>query len=74
VGEPGIYLAATWNPTLGCSEGEAIGHEARARVKDVMFGPGVNIVRTPLGRRNFEYLGEDPFLSGAMASGYIRGA
>jgi beta-glucosidase len=69
----GICLAATWNPELGFSEGEAIGQEARARGKDIMLGPGVNILRTPLCGRNFEYLGEDPFLSGVMCSGYIRG-
>jgi beta-glucosidase len=69
----GICLAATWNPELGFSEGEAIGQEARARGKDIMLGPGVNILRTPLCGRNFEYLGEDPLLSGAMCSGYIRG-
>lgn len=70
----GICLAATWNPELGFSEGEAIGQEARLRGKDIMLGPGVNILRTPLCGRNFEYLGEDPFLSGVMASGYVRGA
>ena len=69
----GICLAATWNPDLGFKEGEAIGQEARARGKDIMLGPGVNILRTPLCGRNFEYLGEDPFLSGVMSSGYIRG-
>jgi beta-glucosidase len=70
----GICLAATWNPDLGYSEGEAIGQEARARGKDIMLGPGVNILRTPLCGRNFEYLGEDPFLTSRMAVGYIRGA
>jgi len=70
----GICLAATWNPDLGFSEGEAIGQEARQRGKDIMLGPGVNILRTPLCGRNFEYLGEDPLLSGTMASGYVRGA
>jgi beta-glucosidase len=69
----GICLAATWNPYLGFKEGEAIGQEARARGKDIMLGPGVNILRTPLCGRNFEYLGEDPLLSGVMCSGYIRG-
>jgi len=69
----GICLAATWNPGLGYAEGEAIGQEARARGKDIMLGPGVNILRTPLCGRNFEYLGEDPLLSGMMCSGYIRG-
>jgi beta-glucosidase len=70
----GICLAATWNPDLGYSEGEAIGQEARKRGKDIMLGPGVNILRTPLCGRNFEYLGEDPFLASRMAVGYIRGA
>jgi beta-glucosidase len=69
----GICLAATWNPELSFSEGEAIGQEARWRGKDIMLGPGVNIQRTPLGGRNFEYGGEDPFLSARMAVGYIRG-
>src|SRR5690242_20927369 len=69
----GICLAATWNPDLGYREGEAIGQEARARGKDIMLGPGVNILRTPLCGRNFEYLGEDPFLTSQMCVGYIRG-
>ena len=69
----GICLAATWNPELGFREGEAIGQEARARGKDIMLGPGVNILRTPLCGRNFEYLGEDPFLTSQMCVGYIRG-
>ncbi|MGA3006390.1 MAG: glycoside hydrolase family 3 C-terminal domain-containing protein [Opitutaceae bacterium] len=69
----GICLAATWNPDLGFSEGKAIGEEARARGKDVMLGPGVNIMRTPLCGRNFEYLGEDPFLTSRLCVGYIRG-
>jgi beta-glucosidase len=69
----GICLAATWNPDLGFSEGQVIGQEARARGKDIMLGPGVNILRTPLCGRNFEYLGEDPFLSARLAVGYIRG-
>lgn len=68
-----IALAATWNPELAQREGEVIGEEARARGKDIMLGPGVNIMRTPLCGRNFEYLGEDPYLSGRMAVGYIRG-
>src|ERR1035437_10321897 len=69
----GICLAATWNPELGFSEGGALGPEARARGKDIMLGPGVNILRTPLCGRNFEYLGEDALLSGVMCVGYIRG-
>ncbi len=69
----GICLAATWNPELAQAEGEAIGQEARARGIDVMLGPALNIVRTPLGGRNFEYCGEDPFLASRIAVGYIRG-
>jgi beta-glucosidase len=68
-----IALAATWNPALAQTEGEAIGQEALARGKQIMLGPGVNIQRTPLCGRNFEYLGEDPFLAGRMAAAYIRG-
>lgn len=69
----GSALAATWNPELGRREGEVIGEEALVRGKDIMLGPGVNIQRTPLCGRNFEYLGEDPYLAGQMAVGYIRG-
>ena len=69
-----ICLAATWNAELGFSAGELIGQEARARGKDIMLGPGVNILRTPLCGRNFEYFGEDPLLSGVMGAGYVRGA
>lgn len=69
----GIALAATWNPGLAESDGAVIGEEARDRGKDIMLGPGVNIMRTPLCGRNFEYFGEDPFLAGRMAVGFIRG-
>ncbi len=69
----GICLAATWNPELGYRDGEVIGQEARARGKDIMLGPGVNILRTPLCGRNFEYLGEDPYLAAQMCVGFIRG-
>jgi beta-glucosidase len=69
----GICLASTWDPDLAHREGEAIAQEARARGKDIMLGPGVNILRTPLCGRNFEYLGEDPFLASRMAVGFIQG-
>jgi beta-glucosidase len=68
-----ICLASTWNPELGYAEGKAIGQEACARGKHIMLAPGLNIQRTPLCGRNFEYLGEDPFLTSSMAVGYIRG-
>src|SRR5580658_3722119 len=63
-----IALAATWDPALAQTEGKVIGQEALARGKQIMLGPGVNIQRTPLCGRNFEYLGEDPFLAGRMAA------
>ncbi|HEX3627559.1 MAG TPA: glycoside hydrolase family 3 C-terminal domain-containing protein [Verrucomicrobiae bacterium] len=69
----GICLAATWDPEMAYAEGETIGEEARARGKDIMLGPAVNIYRTPLCGRNFEYFGEDPFLAGQIAVGYIHG-
>ncbi len=68
-----ICLAATWNPELAHEAGQVIGQEARKRGKDIMLGPGVNILRTPLCGRNFEYYGEDPLLAGRMAVGYIKG-
>lgn len=55
-------LAATWNRDLAALYGRSVGEEARYRHKDVLLGPGVNICRTPLNGRNFEYMGEDPFL------------
>lgn len=66
-------LAATFNPELAYEYGNVIGEEARFRKKDIILGPGVNIYRTPLSGRNFEYLGEDPFLSSSMVAPYIRG-
>lgn len=69
----GVALAATWNPQLGYEFGEVLGSEAKARGKDVILGPGVNIMRTPLNGRNFEYLSEDPYLASRMAVGYIKG-
>lgn len=66
-------LAATWNPSLSKEYGVAIGEEARYRDKDVLLGPGVNIYRTPLNGRNFEYMGEDPYLASRMCVPYIQG-
>lgn len=65
-------LAATWNPQLSARYGKAIGEEARYRKKDVLLGPGVNIYRTPLNGRNFEYMGEDPYLASVMCVPYIQ--
>ena len=66
-------LAATWQPTLSWIYGHALGEEALYRGKSVMLGPGVNIYRTPLGGRNFEYMGEDPYLTSRMVVPYIQG-
>lgn len=66
-------LAATWNEELSFLYGKSIGEEARYRNKDVLLGPGVNIYRTPLNGRNFEYMGEDPFLASKMVVPYIKG-
>lgn len=65
-------LAATWNPALAAEYGRALGEEAVYREKDVILGPGVNIYRTPLNGRNFEYMGEDPYLAGEMVVPYIQ--
>ncbi len=66
-------LAATWNPDMSLLYGKCIGEEARYRDKDILLGPGVNIYRTPLNGRNFEYMGEDPYLAGEMVVPYIKG-
>lgn len=66
-------LAATWNEDMALKYGVAIGEEARYRNKTVLLGPGVNIYRTPLNGRNFEYMGEDPFLASKMVVPYIKG-
>lgn len=66
-------LAASWNQELAGKYGKAIGEEALYRKKDVLLGPGVNIYRTPLNGRNFEYLGEDPYLAAEMCVPYIKG-
>lgn len=66
-------LAASWNPQMARIYGEALGEEALYRGKDMILGPGVNILRTPLNGRNFEYMGEDPFLTSVMVVPYIQG-
>tara|TARA_R110002096_G_scaffold436083_1_gene667051 strand:- start:14067 stop:16292 length:2226 start_codon:yes stop_codon:yes gene_type:complete len=66
-------LAATFNPELAGKYGFNLGEEARYRKKDILLGPGVNIYRTPLNGRNFEYMGEDPFLASKMVVPYIKG-
>src|SRR5271170_2016901 len=69
----GIGLAASWDPDLAARIGAAIGRDARARGVHFMLGPGVNIYRAPLNGRNFEYFGEDPYLSSRIAVAYING-
>ena len=69
----GTALAATWNTSLARLHGEVLGEEARHRRKDVVLGPGFNIIRTPLCGRNFEYMSEDPCLCAAIAPEVVRG-
>lgn len=66
-------LAATWNPDMALLYGHSIGEEALYRGKDVILGPGINIYRTPLNGRNFEYMGEDPCLASRMVVSYVKG-
>lgn len=66
-------LAATWNPDMALLYGKSIGEEARYRKKTILLGPGVNIYRTPLNGRNFEYMGEDPYLASRMVVPYVQG-
>lgn len=66
-------LAASWNKDMSLLYGKSIGEEARYRNKNVLLGPGVNIYRSPLNGRNFEYMGEDPYLSSKMVVPYIKG-
>ena len=69
----GISLAASWDPALAEQEGIQIGRDARARGIHFMLGPAFNIYRAPMNGRNFEYMGEDPYLAGRIAAGYIEG-
>ena len=66
-------LAATWNPEMAELYGKSIGAEARYRNKNVLLAPGVNICRTPLNGRSFEYMGEDPYLVSRMVVPYVQG-
>ena len=68
-----VNLAATWDKEMALLYGRSIGEEARYRKKDILLGPGINICRTPLNGRNFEYMGEDPFLAGKMVAPYVKG-
>lgn len=65
-------LAASWDKEMAALYGKSIGEEARFREKDVLLGPGVNIYRTPLNGRNFEYMGEDPLLAARMVVPYVQ--
>ena len=69
----GINLAASWDTALAERVGVMLGEDARARGVHFLLGPGVNIYRAPMNGRNFEYFGEDPYLAGQMAVGYIQG-
>ncbi len=69
----GINLAATWNPALAERLGVQYGRDARSKGVHFLLAPGVNIYRAPITGRNFEYLGEDPYLAGQAAAGFIKG-
>ena len=69
----GTAFAAAWNPELAYRRGEVLGEEARWRKKDVLLGPGVNIIRSPLCGRNFEYMSEVPYMNSVLAVAYIKG-
>ncbi len=68
-----IALASTWNKDLAYKYGTVLGTEAKHRGKDIILGPGINIVRSPLNGRNFEYMSEDPYLISVMGVGYVKG-
>lgn len=69
----GTAFSAAWNSELAYRRGEVLGEEARRRKKDVLLGPGVNIIRSPLCGRNFEYMSEDPYMNSVLAVAYIKG-
>lgn len=68
-----VLLTATWNEDLALAYGRSLGRDARARGVDILLGPAVNIYRAPWCGRNFEYMGEDPYLASRVAVGYIKG-
>ena len=68
-----VNLAATWDRNLARLYGDCIGAEARYREKDILLGPGINMGRTPLNGRTFEYMGEDPYLAGQLVVPYVQG-
>ena len=70
---PAVALGQTWDPALAERVGQALGDECQAEDVQILLGPGINIKRSPLGGRNFEYFSEDPLISGVMGSAWIRG-
>ncbi|GAA5196873.1 glycoside hydrolase family 3 C-terminal domain-containing protein [Microbacterium jejuense] len=70
---PAVAVGSSWDPALAAKVGEALGREAQSFGIDIVLGPGVNIKRSPLCGRNFEYYSEDPLLAGALGAGYVRG-
>ena len=70
---PAVGLASTWNPALLTEVGNALGEESRSLGVGVLLGPGLNIKRSPLCGRNFEYFSEDPYVSGELASALVKG-
>src|SRR6266700_1993799 len=70
---PAAGLAQSWDPALARRVGEALGRECRAEGVDVLLGPGINLKRSPLGGRNFEYFSEDPLLAGVLATAWVLG-
>ena len=69
----GVSMAATWNPELIYKVGQSIARDTKSKGRDVILGPCINIVRVPIGGRNFETFGEDPFLTSRLAVDYIKG-
>ena len=70
---PAVASASTWDPDLLRRMGEALGDECRAMDVAVLLGPGINLKRSPLGGRNFEYFSEDPLLAGVLAAAWVNG-